>query len=76
MACRPHKYWTKDDNIRMELEPHIITVQHTPEEAPTRYLPTRKALREAGLAALYSAIEAHGGLDSMKALMDAKIMPR
>ena len=75
-VCRPHKYWTNDDNIRMELEPHIITVQQTPEDSPTRYLPTRKALREAGLTALYTAIEAHGGMDSMTALMDAKVLPR
>lgn len=60
----------------MELEPHVTSVQHTPEESPRRYLPTTKALREAGFTALATAIDARGGMDTMTTLMAAKVTLR
>ena len=64
--------------MRMELEPHVRAVQYTPEEAPTRYLPTRKALLQNGLTALATAAYSRGGLysASIMKLMNAKVIPR
>ena len=77
-GCRPRFYWKNDVNIRMELEPHIIAVQHNPDNMPTRYLPTRKTLLQAGLTALATAVGTRGGLYSapIMKLMNAKVLPR
>lgn len=75
--CRPRHYWT-DANLRMELEPHVIALQHNPLATPTRYLPTRKALCQAGLTALATALATRGGVYSVTVmnLMNAKVIPR
>lgn len=64
--------------MRKELEPHVSAVQHTLEEAPTRYLPTRKALLQSGLTALATAVGTRGGVYSaaIMKLMNAKVIPR
>ena len=64
--------------MRKELEPHVITVQHDLALTPTRYLPTRKALCQAGCTALAIALGARGGVYSLTVmnLMNAKIIPR
>lgn len=60
------------------MEPHVRVVQHTPGEAPTRYLPTRKALLQDGLTALATAAGTRGGLYSaaIMKLMNAEVVPR
>lgn len=64
--------------MRLELEPHVSTVQHSPQEDPTRYLPTRKELLQAELTALVTAIATRGGVYSaaVMQLMNAKVIPR
>lgn len=77
-GCRPRYYWENDVNIRMELEPHVTAVQHNPDNTPTRYLPTRKTLLQAGLTALATAVGTRGGMYSahITKLMNAKVIPR
>lgn len=75
--CRPRGYWT-DANIRKEMEPHVTTVQHNLAATPIRYLPTRKALCQAGCTALVTALVARGGVYSVAVmnLMNAQVVPR
>lgn len=76
--CRPRFYWQDDVNLRTELEPYVSAVQHSPEQAPTRYLPTRKALLQDGRTALATAVGARGGMNSaaIMKLMGANVLPR